>query len=126
MNEQTKNILVGLGYFAIAVVLIFGLIITLRMYYDDSHAGLYLFFRPSCGHCVKLKPEWNKVVARAADENIRIAEVNLDVKEDADFATKMGIDMVPTIMVLSKGNVWYTYNGPRKCENILAFARTNL
>ena len=84
--------------------------------------GMWLmkFYAPWCGHCKKLEPVWKHVAQSLGDTDVRVARV--DCTRFNKVAQEFNIRGYPTIMFL-KGDNYYTYEGDRTREDIVAFAR---
>ena len=60
------------------------------------------FYQPWCGHCMRLKPDWDRL-AEVADESVFIADVNCS--EEPRICRANGVSGYPTIKVYLDGEV---------------------
>tara|TARA_Y100001954_G_scaffold235589_1_gene293718 strand:- start:929 stop:1465 length:537 start_codon:yes stop_codon:yes gene_type:complete len=75
------------------------------------------FYAPWCGHCKKLKPEWDKLNV----DNVDIAEVDCTVEKD--LCAKHNIKGFPTIKYGNPEDL-QDYKGARDYEAMQKFAAT--
>ena len=57
---------------------------------------IVFFHMTGCGHCEKMKPEWDKFVNGNPDVSSRMVEA-----KEGDEANKLGITSYPTILMLN-------------------------
>ena len=81
---------------------------------------LVLFYADWCGHCQKVKPEWEKA---AKDEKGKgnMIKINCGDKEgkSADLMSKYKVEGFPTIIVFDDGEPT-EYNGGRTADDFLS------
>lgn len=80
------------------------------------------FFQPWCGHCTRMKPDWDKL-ADEAHPSVFIADVNCS--DEADLCQENGVQGYPTIKVYKDGEET-PYNGGRSFEEMSSFVDENL
>ncbi|GBE60481.1 disulfide isomerase-related protein [Babesia ovata] len=94
-----------------------------RVLNDTYNQWLIMFFAPWCGHCKALEPEWRRM-ATIAD---RVTVGSVDATVNSALAQRYGVKGYPTIVLLPQGpkgpSKAIAYNGARKAEDILAFAK---
>lgn len=78
---------------------------------------LVLFYADWCGHCKKLKPEWDETAAEVNEKDNKMLKMNCGggSKEEKDIMSKYNIDGYPTIIVFDNG-VASPYEGKRTKE----------
>lgn len=78
------------------------------------------FYAPWCGHCKTLAPVWDDLAEQLDGEYTNVAKV--DVTQSRDIGSRFDIKGFPTLLYLSKGNV-YKYKGKRGITELVAFAK---
>lgn len=79
-----------------------------------------LFYAEQCGHCVRFKPEWNKLktnIDKLKKNGKDISYVEYE-SEQSDIMKKNNIRGYPTIRIKSGDNV-VDYQGERNADAIL-------
>jgi len=84
--------------------------------------GMIKFYQPWCGHCTRMKPEWDKL-AEEAHPSVFIADVNCS--DEDELCTENGVSGYPTIKVWREGKV-EEYSGGRGFDELLGFVNTEL
>ena len=77
------------------------------------------FFAPWCGHCKKLKPDWDKLTEKYKDSDITVTEVDCTVEKDV--CDSVGVKGFPTLKYGEAGAL-EDYRGPRTFEALDAHA----
>ena len=81
----------------------------------------FVFFRMNdCGHCVKMKPEWDKFTSSYGDGPVEIKEVEQAQMTDQQ---KEWVQGFPTLVLVENGKVLKTYNGERTAAGFEAFLK---
>ena len=88
--------------------------------FDDS-TRLVLYKSSGCPHCVKMMPEWNKVVKDAPTLGITVQTV--DAIEDADEMKAADVTSFPTIKLYKAGKIT-EYSGERTATAIESWAKS--
>lgn len=87
----------------------------------NSHdCTMTLFYSPHCGHCIRLKPEWDKFTNMVCS-SVKIRQFNIRDPKNKRLAMEYGIKGVPHI-VKEKYGKRVVYKGPRKAQDIFQFA----
>ncbi len=84
-----------------------------------SGKKLVLFYADWCGHCKKLKPEWNKAALEVNDGNKKVmiaVDVGGKSDEQTALASKYDVDGYPTIVIFQDGKPAGKYEGARSVE----------
>lgn len=85
------------------------------------------FFAPWCGHCKSMKPAWDKLSDKYADnKNIIIADV--DCTQEKDLCGKFGVSGYPTIkyFTTATGEMGEKFEGGRDYAALEKFASESL
>ena len=103
--------------------------------YDELTAGKTVFikfFAPWCGHCSKMKPDWDRLAShyhtsKSTNLDVLIADVDCTGSGES-LCNDLNIEGFPT---LQWGHGPTTtnlqnYDGERDYESLMAFAKTNL
>ena len=79
------------------------------------------YYSPSCGHCVKFAPEYEKLAAQVKEDGGAYVIAAVDMSAHPDTIGKwVNIEGFPTLHLYVKGNK-VAYNGPRSAEAIINF-----
>jgi len=96
--------------------------------WDEMTAGKSVFvkfFAPWCGHCKKLKPDWDKLMEEFKDSpTALVADVDCTA-EGKDLCEKHGVQGFPTLKYGDPSDL-QAYEGGRSYADILKFAQENL
>eukprot|EP00178_Gracilaria_changii_P000355 TRINITY_DN1042_c0_g2_i1.p1 TRINITY_DN1042_c0_g2~~TRINITY_DN1042_c0_g2_i1.p1 ORF type:complete len:131 (+),score=25.89 TRINITY_DN1042_c0_g2_i1:52-393(+) len=95
---------------------------TFEDYIKGKSRALVMFYAPWCGHCKRLKPDYEK----AAQESPEINLARVDCTEHRDLCSKYEVRGYPTLK-LFKGDTaaesTEKYAGARTVEAITSFAK---
>ena len=80
------------------------------------------FFQPWCGHCTRMKPDWDRL-AEEAHPSVFIADI--DCSQETQICLEEGIDGFPTIKVYKDGSE-DTYNDGRDFNSLKTFVDEQL
>lgn len=105
---------------------------------NSNHSALIEFYAPWCGHCQRLKNDYEKVGKYMNDVAI-IGAVNCDVAKNKKICSNYRIEGFPTILAFrapkydlnKKSDVRYAhatevYNGPRKTKPLVDFISSRI
>jgi len=84
--------------------------------------GMVKFFQSWCGHCIKMKPDWDKLASNA-HSSVFIADVNCG--EQQDLCEEYGVTGYPTIKYFVNGKE-HDYNEGRSYEGLVDFVNEHL
>lgn len=91
---------------------------------STSQPMLVLFMSPGCGHCKRMKPEWDQLV-QTYNGNIIINTVDCSNPENSKLARSHGVQGYPTIRYypngLSNTSSFNEYEGERTHQSFLDF-----
>ncbi len=88
-----------------------------------------LFYANWCGHCVRFKPEWDKLKQKINESNGKFGENKITIKEYEDSSAPKDVARIggkeirgyPTVKIAVSQNgktVEYEYEGKRKMEEV--------
>ena len=81
-----------------------------------------MFHMEGCGHCVMLRPEWDKMKKKVGSSLI-LAEIDSNYSSLVTNLIGGQVMGFPTLMVIKRGRRIKEYNGPRKENEMLEFVR---
>ena len=96
--------------------------------FDDGSQKpcLVLFHANWCGHCKKMKPEWDKFKKENNSNNTGVIALDLENDENKDLMNKHGIKGFPTIKFFPNGHSngnGEDYNGSRTADAFHSFVK---
>ena len=85
-----------------------------------SGTKLVLFYADWCGHCKKIKPEWEETAKKVNKDEVKMIKVNCGegTKKDEEIMKKYSIDGYPTIIKFVEGKP-QLYQGERDGKSFL-------
>lgn len=95
--------------------------------YDSMTSGKSVFlkfFAPWCGHCKKLKPDWDKLIEEINDEKRLVADVDCTAEGKA-LCDANGVRGYPTLKYGDPSDL-QDYEGGRSLDDLRAFANESL
>ena len=86
-----------------------------------SGKKLVLFYADWCGHCKKIKPDWDEAAKRANKDETVMIKVNCGGGSDKDkeIMSKYNVEGYPTIIVFEDGKP-SEYTGNRTVDDFLS------
>ena len=87
-------------------------------------AEIILYYALWCHHSRTFLPEWEKFVSKAEAElpNISVSKIRCEGGDQATCFQK-GIEGFPSVIAYKKDGTEITYNGERRAEKLLEFAK---
>ncbi len=110
MNEMTHIVL---------------LLIILFLIHRNYSKKVIWFYRPDCGYCRQMEPEWEKFQFRAKFTifpPIEVKKININEERNFDIAQNYGVNSVPFIVKLENDGVRNIYGDERISDNIFKWA----
>ena len=93
--------------------------------WDSALAGktaFVKFFAPWCGHCKRMKPDWDKLMEKYEDSTtVVVADVDC-INDGKPLCDKVGVKGFPTVKYGSLGNL-EDYKGGRDFDSLDSFAQ---
>lgn len=91
---------------------------------DDA---LVMFYAPWCGHCKKLKPEYEEASVDLAKNDPPVVLAKVDCTEAGkDTCSRFQVSGFPTMKIFKSGELAADYNGPRDAEGIVRYMKTQV
>nr|CAH0100437.1 unnamed protein product [Daphnia galeata] len=89
--------------------------------------ALVMFYAPWCGHCKRLKPEFEKAASMLKSNDPPITLAKVDCTEGGkSTCNRFSVQGYPTIKIFKNGEVSSDYNGPRESAGIAKFMRAQV
>lgn len=82
---------------------------------------IILFHHPQCGHCIELRPTWEKVKEMNKNSPIHIMEIDAMMLNHINHPIKKSVRGFPQIIRLENGKVMEEFNQIRNVENLNKF-----
>ena len=96
----------------------------LNKFNNNIKSGPWLvwFYADWCGHCVNMKPEWEKLENKCkGNNNLNIARVNDQMKDKLHNNIGNDVSGFPTIRLYNNGKLDNEYTGERNNNSFLEF-----
>jgi len=89
--------------------------------------ALVMFYAPWCGHCKRLKPEFDKAAELLRDDDPAIALAKVDCTEAGkETCNRFSVSGYPTLKIFKGGEISADYNGPREANGIVKYMRSQV
>jgi len=93
----------------------------------DMDTALVMFYAPWCGHCKRLKPEFEKSAGDLLSNDPPVHLVKVDCTEAGkDTCGRFEVRGYPTLKIFKSGELSSDYNGPREAAGITKFMRSQV
>merc|ERR1712226_39016 len=94
---------------------------------EEHDTALVMFYAPWCGHCKKMKPEFQKAAAVLAANDPPVALVQVDCTEAGkDTCGRFEVSGYPTVKIFRNGELSSDYKGPRESAGIVKFMKSQV
>ncbi|CAH1241660.1 PDIA5 [Branchiostoma lanceolatum] len=95
---------------------------TFDTYMEDHGSVLVMFYAPWCGHCKKMKPEYDEAAATLKEENIDGVLAALDATKSPQVAKRFEVKGYPTVKYFKDGEEAFGFND-RTADKIVDFMK---
>jgi len=93
----------------------------------DMDTALVMFYAPWCGHCKRLKPEFEKSSGDLLRNDPPVHLVKVDCTEAGkDTCGRFEVRGYPTLKIFKNGELSSDYNGPREAAGITKYMRSQV
>merc|ERR1712038_328295 len=94
---------------------------------EEHDTALVMFYAPWCGHCKRLKPEFEKAATALKANDPPVALAKVDCTEDGkDTCGRFQVSGYPTVKIFRNGELSQDYNGPREANGIVKYMRAQV
>jgi len=80
-----------------------------------------MMFAPWCGHCLKLKPDWEKLAKKPGVNGVSISK--LDCTASTNTCSEHEVQGYPTLLYFRDGKKIATYDGAKTLEGLKAYLK---
>jgi len=93
----------------------------------DMDTALVMFYAPWCGHCKRMKPEFEKASGDLLRNDPPVHLVKVDCTEAGkDTCGRFEVRGYPTLKIFKGGEMSSDYNGPREAAGITKFMKSQV
>jgi len=94
---------------------------------EGMDTALVMFYAPWCGHCKKLKPEFDKASKDllANDPPVNLAKIDC-TEVGKDTCNRFEVRGYPTLKIFRGGELSQDYNGPRDAGGIVKYMKSQV
>ncbi|RZF47675.1 hypothetical protein LSTR_LSTR006311 [Laodelphax striatellus] len=96
---------------------------TFSEFIENNPSVLVMFYAPWCGHCKKLKPEYDKAATTLKELKLGVLAA-VDATKEPSLASKFKVTGYPTIKYFEAGAFAYDTPSLRDSDKLVAFMRS--
>jgi len=94
---------------------------------ENHETSLVMFYAPWCGHCKRLKPEFDKASKDLLGNDPPVTLAKIDCTEDGkETCNRFEVRGYPTLKIFRGGELSQDYNGPREASGIVKYMRSQV
>jgi protein disulfide isomerase family A protein 3 len=94
---------------------------------EDVETALVMFYAPWCGHCKKIKPEFERAASILKENDPPVTLAKVDCTEAGkDTCGRFDVSGYPTIKIFRNGELSQDYNGPREVTGIVKYMKAQV
>jgi len=94
---------------------------------ESMDTALVMFYAPWCGHCKRMKPEFEKAASILEGNDPPVHLVKVDCTESGkDTCGKFEVRGYPTLKIFRGGELSQDYNGPREVNGIVKYMKAQV
>eukprot|EP00118_Oscarella_pearsei_P015366 m.138527 g.138527 ORF g.138527 m.138527 type:complete len:765 (+) comp38247_c0_seq18:43-2337(+) len=88
----------------------------------DHKSLLVMFYAPWCGHCKKMKPEYEEAATALKDAGIEGAVAGVDATQEAELGKRFDVSGYPTVKYFKDGQFAWDFH-ERTADKIIEFMK---
>ncbi|XP_014254426.1 protein disulfide-isomerase A5 [Cimex lectularius] len=96
---------------------------TFKQFVEESASILVMFYAPWCGHCKKMKPEYEKAAKTLKDSNSDGLLAAVDATKEKDLAKQYNVKGYPTVKYFKNGEFLWDLPSLREASKIVSFMK---
>nr|XP_026500812.1 protein disulfide-isomerase A5 [Vanessa tameamea] len=91
---------------------------------SKAEHALVVFYAPWCGHCKRIKPEFENAATRIKNENMNGLLAAVDATKQPELASRFGVKGYPTLKYFNRGEFKYDAGHARQEQQIIDFIKS--